>query len=349
MPFINDRLEHPSERRGSGSPRLATQGVSRFTFDPQQVMDQLRRGILGQDEALAALQDVLYVVKAELSPEQRPLGVVLLMGPTGAGKTETVRLLSRALQGRDDALCRIDMNTLGQEHYASALVGAPPGYVGSKEGHSLFDAERIRGSFSTPGVVLFDELEKASPEVIRTLLNVLDSGWLTLPAGNRHIDFRNSLIFMTSNLGATELARYQDRFQRGWRRLFRPDSRRQHQLLEKALHRRFEPEFINRIDRILHYHSIAAEPLDQLLDLELGKLNERLSRQGQHLSLSPAARRWLQQHHDVRFGARDLTRRLRTELLPVLARALMSDATTSYWHADLHDKTLVIRPVSYVK
>lgn len=349
MPFINERLESQSKSHGTNSPQLNASGVSRFTFDPPQIMDQLRRGILGQDEALAAVEDLLYVVKAELTPEQRPLGVVLLMGPTGAGKTETVRLLSRALQGRDDALCRVDMNTLGQEHYASALVGAPPGYVGSKEGYSLFDAERIRGSFSTPGVVLFDELEKASPEVIQTLLNVIDSGWLTLPAGNRHIDFRNSLIFMTSNLGSADLARYQDRFKRGWRRLFTPDQRRQQQLLEEALQRRFEPEFINRIDRIVHYKTITGKSLDHLLDLELGKLNERLSRQGQHLSLSPAARSWLQQGHNNRFGARDLSRRLRTELLPVLAQTLLNDSSTSYWYADLHDKSLVIRPVSYVK
>ncbi|WP_253449067.1 AAA family ATPase [Halomonas sp. Y3] len=346
MPFINDRLE--GQNAGSAPASRLTPGVSRFTFDPARVMAQLRQGILGQPQALAALEDLLHVVKAELSPEQRPLGVVLLMGPTGVGKTETVRLLARAIQGRDDGLCRIDMNTLGQEHYASALVGAPPGYVGSKEGHSLFDAERIRGSFSTPGVVLFDELEKASPEVIRTLLNVLDSGWLTLPAGNRQVDFCNALIFMTSNLGAAELARYQGRFQRGWRRLFAPDPARQKQLLEEALHRRFEPEFINRIDRILHYQPVAGAPLEALLDLELAKLNERLSRQGRTLSLGPTARRWLQEQHDSRFGARDLARRLRTQLLPLLAREMMHHPEIMHWHADLHKGEWVMRGAPYV-
>lgn len=346
-PYINDRLE--SQRKAQEQARLKKPGLGRFTFEPDQVMDQLHRGILGQPEALAALADLLQVVKADLAPEQRPLGVVLLMGPTGVGKTETVRLLARTIQGNDDALCRIDMNTLSQEHYASALVGAPPGYVGSKEGHSLFDAERIRGSYSTPGVVLFDELEKASPEVIQTLLNVLDSGWLTLPAGNRQIDFRNTLIFMTSNLGAAELARYQGRFQRGWRRLFEPDPERQKQLLEDALHRRFEPEFINRIDRILHYQPIAGEQLDALLELELRKLNERLSRQGSQLTLSPAVIRWLQRDYDSRFGARDLARDLRARLLPVLARALLTEPETEQLHADLHGNKLVIRAAAYVK
>ncbi|WP_404296360.1 AAA family ATPase [Halomonas sp.] len=347
MPFINDRLE--SQRAAQAKPESAAPGLSRFTFDPQQVMDKLQLGILGQPDALAALRDLLYVVKADLASEQRPLGVVLLMGPTGVGKTETVRLLARAIQGRDDALCRIDMNTLGQEHYASALVGAPPGYVGSKEGHSLFDAERIPGSFSTPGVVLFDELEKASPEVIRTLLNVLDSGWLTLPAGNRHIDFRNTLIFMTSNLGSGELARYQGRFRRGWRRFFKPNPQRQQQLLDSALHRHFEPEFINRIDRILHYQPIGDGQLDALLELELGKLNERLARQGRHLSLSPAATRWLRQNYDARFGARDLSRDLRARLLPTLAQTMLSEVDSTHLYADLHDNTLVIRAATYVK
>ncbi len=346
-PYINDRLE--SQREALEQARLKKPGLARFTFEPEQVMEQLRRGILGQSQALDALEDLLQVVKADLAPEQRPLGVVLLMGPTGVGKTETVRLLARTIQGNDEALCRIDMNTLSQEHYASALVGAPPGYVGSKEGHSLFDADRIRGSYSTPGVVLFDELEKASPEVIQTLLNVLDSGWLTLPAGNRQIDFRNTLIFMTSNLGAAELARYQGRFQRGWRRLFEPDPQRRKQLLEDALHQRFEPEFINRIDRILHYQPIAGEQLDALLELELRKLNERLSRQGSQLTLSPAVIRWLQRDYDSRFGARDLARDLRARLLPVLARALLTEPDTEHLHADLQGNQLVIRAAAYVK
>src|SRR5690606_32324507 len=124
----------------------------------------------------------------------------LLLGPTGVGKTEVVRLIAEAIHGQPDAFCRIDMNTLAQEHYAAALTGAPPGYVGSKEGTTLFDAEAIAGTFSRPGIVLFDELEKASTEVLRSLLNVLDSGRLTLSGGGRTLDFRNCLIFMTSNV-----------------------------------------------------------------------------------------------------------------------------------------------------
>ncbi len=346
MPFINDRLEDQRRQQELASAPTA----ARFTFEPLQVMDHLQRRILGQEQALAELSDLLQVVKADLAPEQRPLGICLLLGPTGVGKTETVRLLARAIHDTDDALSRIDMNTLSQEHYASALVGAPPGYVGSKEGHSLFDADRIRGSFSKPSVVLFDELEKASPEVIRSLLNILDSGWLTLPAGNRRIDFRNSLVFMTSNLGARELARYQNRFRRGWRRLFKPDPEKQRQLLEDALHERFEPEFINRIDRILHYQPMPPGRLEDLLDLELLKLNQRLARRDVHLSLSRSARNRLQEGYDPRFGARDLARRLRAELLPAVAHSLLTNPGAGRLRADLQDGALVVAPCpDYVK
>jgi ATP-dependent Clp protease ATP-binding subunit ClpA len=128
------------------------------------------------------------------------------MGPTGVGKTETVRILAEAILGSADQLCRIDMNTLSQAHYSSAITGAPPGYVGSKENHSLLQAEKIEGSYSRPGIVLFDEIEKASQEVLRSLLNIMDSGVLHLPSGTKEISFRNTMVFMTSNVGAKEFA-----------------------------------------------------------------------------------------------------------------------------------------------
>lgn len=215
MPFANDLID-------SNRERLDEQGVarlqSRFLFEPAAVMALLRSRIVGQDAVLAQVEAMLKVVKVDIGERERPLAVNLFMGPTGVGKTEIVRLLAQAIHGRADAMCRIDMHTLAQEHYAAALTGAPPGYVGSKEGTTLFDGEAIAGSFGRPGIVLFDELEKASPEVLRSLLGILEHGRLTLTAGSRTLDFRNSLIFMTSNVGAQQAQRYRERFGRGWRR-----------------------------------------------------------------------------------------------------------------------------------
>jgi len=349
MPFANERLAANREQLAQ-RPVKAGLRQTRFTFDPDEVMQRLRSRILGQDVSLEAIADMLRVVRADISPEQRPLGVCLLMGPTGVGKTETVRVLAEAIHGSADAMCRIDMNTLGQEHYASALTGAPPGYVGSKEGHTLFDADRIRGSFSKPGIVLFDELEKASTEVLRTLLNVLDSGLLTLPAGNRTIDFRNSLIFLTSNLGAAELARYQSRFQRGWRRLLRPSPARQRDILDQALSQRFDPEFINRIDHILHYQPLPAAEADALLELELARLRRRLQRQSAEIQLTLEARRWICRDYDARYGARDLGRRVRQQLTPAVAQALLVHVDSDHFLVSLSNgKLQVIPDPAYVK
>lgn len=334
MPFANDLIEHNRER-------LAKQGMSaslqsRFLFEPEQVMALLRSRIVGQDAVLAQVECLLKVLKADIGERERPLSVNLFMGPTGVGKTEVVRLLAQAIHGRADAFCRIDMHTLAQEHYAAALTGAPPGYVGSKEGTTLFDAEAIAGSYSRPGIVLFDELEKASKEVLRSLLGVLENGLLTLTAGSKTIDFRNSLIFMTSNIGAQDAQRYREGFQSGWRRWLGLAPSDEQTLLEQALHRHFDPEFLNRIDRVLSFERIEDEWLEALLEIELGKLNQRLGRQGRSLHVEPSARVWLCRDHDIRFGARALARRVRTELEPVIAERLLAEPTITELYCICH-------------
>ncbi|WP_404483124.1 AAA family ATPase [Pseudomonas sp. HT11] len=297
----------------------------RFTFEPVQVMALLRSRIVGQEAALAQVERLLKVVKADIGERDRPLSVNLFMGPTGVGKTEIVRLLAQALHGRPDGFCRIDMHTLAQEHYAAALTGAPPGYVGSKEGISLFNSELIQGSYSRPGIVLFDELEKASQEVVRSLLGILENGQLTLAGGTRTLDFRNSLIFMTSNIGAQQARRHRQRFAQGWRRLLRVFVRGEAAVLEEALHGHFEPEFLNRIDRILMFEPLDKRWLDALLDVELEKLNQRLAAHQRSLSMDASARAWLCRQHDARFGARALGRRVRVELEPAIAECLLRD------------------------
>lgn len=313
----------------------------RFTFEPAQVMTLLRSRIVGQQAALAQVESLLKVVKADIGERDRPLSVNLFMGPTGVGKTEIVRLLAQALHGRADGFCRIDMHTLAQEHYAAALTGAPPGYVGSKEGISLFNSELIQGTYSRPGIVLFDELEKASQEVVRSLLGILENGQLTLAGGTRTLDFRNSLIFMTSNIGAQQARRHRQRFAQGWRRVLRVFARGEAAVLEEALHGHFEPEFLNRIDRILVFEPIDAQWLEALLDVELNKLNQRLAAQQRSLSVDAQARAWLCREHDVRFGARAMARRLRVELEPAIAECVLR-GEARHLHATLHQGCLVV-------
>lgn len=317
----------------------------RFTFEPAQVMALLRSRIVGQEAALAQVEGLLNVVKADIGERDRPLSVNLFMGPTGVGKTEIVRLLAQALHGRSDAFCRIDMHTLAQEHYAAALTGAPPGYVGSKEGISLFNSELVQGTYSRPGIVLFDELEKASQEVVRSLLGILENGQLTLAGGTRTVDFRNSLVFMTSNIGAQQARRHRQRFAQGWRRMLRGFARHESSVLEEALHAHFEPEFLNRIDRILLFEPIDVQWLDALLDVELGKLNQRLAAQQRSLEVDEQARAWLCRQHDARFGARALARRLRVELEPAIAECLLQGHARRLT-ATVRNACLVVEPES---
>lgn len=292
-------------------------------------MQLLRERIIGQDAALNEIEKMLHVVKADFSSPDRSLSVTLMLAPTGVGKTETVRLIAEAIYGRPDAFCRIDMNTLAQEHYAAALTGAPPGYVGSKEGHSLFD-----------------ELEKASNEVIRGLMNVLDTGRLTLTAGTKTIDFRNCMIFMTSNVGAQAAQQYLDKLS------YLPEKMQAlclkrvptQRIIEKVMQRKFDPEFLNRIDRSLHYQAVQHDALPRLVEIELDKLNKRLQHQQRSVHLSASAKAYFYQDHDIRYGARHLGRKMRTELEPILALYFLNQPEQFSLHLDCFDGQLVVLP-----
>lgn len=344
MPFINDRLEANREEIARSAARSQQARQSRFQFDPAAVMALLRSRIVGQESMLYAMDDMLHAVKADIGQEQRPLAVTLFIGPTGSGKTETARVIAEAIHGDPSKLCRIDMNTLAQEHYAASLTGAPPGYVGSKEGQTLLNVDAIAGSFSKPGIVLFDELEKASNEVIRALLNILDSGKLMLAAGSREIDFRNALIFMTSNIGAREVSAYRESYRRGWRRWLALEPKAEAAVVDRALHQRFDPEFLNRIDRILCFDRLAREWLPDLFDIELAKLQQRLQRRSVDVAVDEAAKHWMCRQLDPRFGARDLARRMRTELEPALARALLESPHKNSFRVGFACDGLVVTP-----
>lgn len=342
MPFLTDRL-HETERRQLLDSALADENArsvditlstsaetglrSRFTFDLDLVEAELRGAIIGQDESLEQLLEILKVVRADIGDPRKPLATILFCGPTGVGKTETVRTLARAIYGDADAFCRIDMNTLSQEHYAAALTGAPPGYVGSKEGTTILDQEKIEGSRSLPGIVLFDELEKASNEVVLALMNVFDNGLLTVASGERTYSFRNALVFMSSNLGARELMALDDPRRGLVRRLLSPGKSRRahaHDVVMKCLLDRFPPEMVNRIDHVDTFNWIPKDKMPALVDVEIERLNRRLRKHELALDIGKPLRDYLAaEGYDKQFGARGLRRSIRRNLEFPLAGFLL--------------------------
>ena len=336
-------VKHNTSTRSS-SEKERSLGKSRFHFEPKTVIQHLHHRIIGQEKVLNEIEKLLHVVKADFSAPDKPLSVTLMLGPTGVGKTETVRLIAEAIYGQTDAFCRIDMNTLAQEHYAAAITGAPPGYVGSKEGHSLFDETAIAGSHTRPGIVLFDELEKASTEVIHGLMNILDTGKLTLTAGTKTIDFRNCMIFMTSNIGAQAAQQYLDKLNLLPKKLQDICLKRvpTQTIIEKVMFRKFDPEFLNRIDRTLHYQAVQDDALPHLVEIELAKLNQRLTHQKRTVTLTDSAKAHFYKDHDIRFGARHLARKIRTELEPILAVYFLNSPDHDHVQIDAKSNQLFI-------
>ena len=354
MPFLTDRLQDTQRREGLAhalaaenttdvsqlhKPKQTSFLNSRFSFDLAAIEAELRARIVGQSLTISELMNVLSVVRADIGDPRKPLASLLFCGPTGVGKTETVRTLARILHGDADAMCRIDMNTLSQEHYAAALTGAPPGYVGSKEGMTILDQEKIEGSHTLPGIVLFDELEKASDQVIMALLNVLDNGILTTASGERTYSFRNSLIFMSSNLGARELQGLADQGatapsgltqrlrQIANRVTFRSRDRRHvaREIVTECLLKRFPPEFVNRIDHIEAFDWIDAGDMPKLVAVELARLNRRLLKHECIVEIDGDVADFIATRgFDPRFGARGLRRAMRQHLEFPLAEYLLA-------------------------
>jgi ATP-dependent Clp protease ATP-binding subunit ClpC len=264
--------------------------------------ERLHERIIGQEEAIHAISDAIRRARSGLKDPSRPIGSFIFIGPSGVGKTELAKALAWFMFDDEDALVRVDMSEYREQHTVSRLFGAPPGYVGYEEGGQLTEAVRRRPY----RVVLFDEIEKAHPEVWNALLQILDDGRMTDGQGNV-VDFRNTILIMTSNLG-TEYVKRGGTL--GFLQQKSDDEEREaHDKIEKALKGTFRPEFLNRVDEIIMFSPLSIEDMEQIVDLQMREVHDRLSEYNIQVELTPAARTWLaREGYDSAFGARPLRR-----------------------------------------
>ena len=289
--------------------------------------DDLRKRVIGQNEAIGAVARAIRRSRAGLKDPKRPIGSFLFLGPTGVGKTELARSLAAELFGGEANLIRLDMSEYMEPHTVARLFGSPPGYVGYDEGGQLTEQVRRRPY----SVILLDEVEKAHPEVFNALLQIMDDGRLTDGQG-RTVDFKNTVVIMTSNAGSTELKRA---VRIGFSTRKGEDERdEQHEAMRskamEGLKRMFRPEFINRIDQIVVFHSLGREDLYQIVDLLLAQVRSRLGEQGIDLVVSDKARDFLlREGFDEEYGARPLRRAIQTYVDDTLADALLAGTIAS--------------------
>ncbi len=302
--------------------------VKRMLADEMQKLvdmeDHLHERVIGQQEAIAAVSDAIRRARAGLKDPKRPMGSFIFVGPTGVGKTELAKALAAFMFDDEDAIVRVDMSEYGERHTVARLIGSPPGYVGYDEGGQLTEAVRRRPY----QVVLFDEIEKAHPEVFNALLQVLDDGRLTDGHG-RTVDFRNTLIILTSNIGTQFLP------QNGGLGFHTPkgiaDTRNEmaeaRSRVDRAMKEAFRPEFLNRIDDVILFSPLSLDELRQIVDIQIRELAGRVLTQGLSLELTDEARTWLAERgYDRTFGARPLKREIQRALETPISKLLLRGA-----------------------
>ena len=270
--------------------------------------ERLSRRVIGQQEALKAVADAVRRARAGLQDPNRPIGSFIFLGPTGVGKTETARALAEFLFDDEHAMIRLDMSEYMEKHAVARMIGAPPGYVGYEEGGQLTEAIRRRPY----AVVLFDEIEKAHPDVFNVLLQILDDGRLT-DAKGRTVDFKNTVLIMTSNLGSREIQDADG------------DEKEVREAVLQELRANFKPEFLNRIDEIVIFHQLSREQIGQIIDVQLERLRTMLAERNIQLVLNNSARQLLaREGYDPNYGARPLKRAIQTLIQNPLAVKLLS-------------------------
>lgn len=278
--------------------------------------DELHKRVIGQHDAVRAVSQAIRRTRAGLKDPKRPGGSFIFLGPSGVGKTELAKTLAEFLFGDQDSLLSLDMSEYQEKHTVSRLVGSPPGYVGYDEGGQLTEAVR-RKPFS---VVLFDEVEKAHPDVFNTLLQILEEGRLTDSQG-RSVDFRNTVLIMTSNLGTADLRKVNVGFSKTDEAV---SYERMKEKVNDALKAHFRPEFLNRIDETIIFHELSLGEVTEIVDLLIARTAKQLSAQGLGLELTDAAKHWLARvGYDATLGARPLRRAIQRHVEDALSEKIL--------------------------
>jgi len=295
--------------------------VGKNELDKLAQMDNVLNGkVIGQGEAVKKVVRAIQRNRAGLKDPKKPIGTFIFLGSTGVGKTELAKVMARELFDSDDALIRIDMSEYMEKFAVSRLVGAPPGYVGYEEGGQLTEAVRRKPY----AVVLLDEIEKAHPDVFNILLQILDEGFVTDSLG-RKVDFRNTVIILTSNIGSRDLKDFGDGVGFGTAAKKSTSDARARSTIENALKRAFAPEFLNRIDDIIFFNALQKEDIHRIIDLELGKLYSRLEKLNYKVELTDEAKEFIvEKGWDKDFGARPLKRAIQKYIEDILAEMLVN-------------------------
>ncbi len=276
---------------------------------------ELKKRVIGQDEAIGVVANAIRRSRAGISEEQQPIGSFIFLGPTGVGKTELAKTLAEFLFNSEKALVRLDMSEYMEPHSVAKIIGSPPGYIGYEEGGQLTEIVRRRPY----AVILFDEIEKAHPQVFNILLQILDDGRLT-DAKGRTVNFKNTVIIMTSNIGSDLIFKMQ---RLGFKEEKHEEATGEQEMRERVqalLREQFKPEFLNRIDEIIIFHPLGRKTLERIVDLQLAKVVRRLSEKNIKISIAPEVKEYLSHKgYDPVFGARPLKRVIQNEILDELA------------------------------